>query len=229
MDSMTRRVPKKERAPRGSLTPARIIEAGLAVLARAGIAGVGIRSVAQELGVAPMSLYRHVENHEALLLLLQRHVLTPPEGLPAEGGSWRQRLRALLHGARAQLRRYPRAVVFFHSENFHQPSASLAVEHALKCLSEAGLQEEQQAKISATLWMYTVGSVLAEQAECAAWPGEDIPLERRESWVSELTQKVGAVAPRVTSMAPRWSALNHEQVFHEGLELLLSGILLRAE
>jgi AcrR family transcriptional regulator len=217
---------KGARAPRGSLTEKRIVAAALAVLARDGLEGVTMRGVAQEIGTAPMSLYRHLRGRDALIELLRRHVMAPAAAAavrPATG-TWRRRLRTLLHEARAHLRRHRGAVALFDSENFRQPAASAAVEHALECLTVAGLDATRAARTSAALWMYTVGAVLAEQSAAAAWPGEDVARARRARWVTATQATLRRDAPRVAAMVPRWSALSHDRVFAEGLELLLAGV-----
>src|SRR3982750_2947020 len=52
--------------PRG-LTLARIVDAGIQVATRDGLAAVSMSRVAGELGAAPMSLYRHVSAKDELL------------------------------------------------------------------------------------------------------------------------------------------------------------------
>lgn len=57
-----------QRAP--DLSRARIVEAAIAIADDEGTAGLTMRTVAKELGVATMSLYRHVANKELLLELM---------------------------------------------------------------------------------------------------------------------------------------------------------------
>src|SRR5262249_15414233 len=105
-----------------------------------------------------------------------------------------------------------------------QPAASWAVEQALACLAAAGLDAEGAARTAAALWTYTLGAVLAEQSAAAAWPGEELVLARRARWSSDMQSVLGAVAPRVAAMLPRWLALSHDAVFATGLDLLVAGI-----
>ena len=72
--------------------------------------------------------------------------------------------------------------------------------------------------------MYVVGSVLSEQSTAAAWPGEEISAPRRKAWVAEMRHEVAGVAPRVAAETATWSGLSHDEVFAEGLELLLAGL-----
>jgi AcrR family transcriptional regulator len=215
---------RKRRTPRGSLTRDRIVSAALALLARDGLAGVTMRGVAEELGAAPMSLYRHVGGHASLLELLRERVTTTEVPTPVLTGGWRDTLRGLLDGARAQLRRHPGAVVLFHSDNFRHPPAPQAVERALACLVEAGVPAAKLASTSAALWMFTVGSVLAEQSSAAAWPGEELGPTRRRPWLAAMRSELAASAPRVAAQTASWAALSHDEVYAEGLELLLAGI-----
>ncbi|MFD9125151.1 TetR/AcrR family transcriptional regulator [Kitasatospora sp. NPDC059571] len=60
--------------PRQPLTREGIVEAGVRVLDREGLAGVTMRAVAQELDTGPASLYAHVSNKDELLELMLEHI-----------------------------------------------------------------------------------------------------------------------------------------------------------
>jgi AcrR family transcriptional regulator len=218
---MARKALPKTRAKRNSLTEARLVAAALAVLERHGVEGLTMRGVARELGTGPMSLYRHVRDRAALIELVRRHVMAPPQApSSSDAGSWQEMLRALLHDARARLRRHRGAVGLFDSDNFEQPAASIAVERALECLELAGLGPARAARVAASLWMYTVGSVLAEQSSAAAWPSEELSPARRARWAEQMQ----SATPRIAAAVTRWTALDHDEVFEQGLDLFLAGI-----
>ena len=99
---------KQADAPAGqpALGPDRILQATLALIDAEGLAAFNIRELASALGVAPAAVYWHVPNRDALLsgviALALRDVAAE---LPA--GPWQSRLRGLLQGFRAALRRHP--------------------------------------------------------------------------------------------------------------------------
>jgi AcrR family transcriptional regulator len=206
------------------LTEERIVNAALAVLAREGLGGVGIRSVARQLRTPPMSLYRHVRDQRALVELLRRRVTEQPSATSAEG-SWQQRLTTLLLSARGLLRRHQGAVALFDSQTFEQPGAFFPVELALEALTEAGLTPEAAASTAATLWAYVVGSVVAEASRVAAWPGAELGVGKRAAWVERLRSTTQVRAPRVAGALLVWASLDHDAVFVRGLELLLQGLV----
>src|SRR5215470_7436204 len=76
----------------GALTPVRIAAAGVAIADAEGLGAVSMRRVASELGVATMSLYRHVQDKDGLLLQMLDAVFRdvgPPADPPA---GWRPRV-----------------------------------------------------------------------------------------------------------------------------------------
>lgn len=99
-DAPPRRV---ERSPNRPLTTDRIVRAGVAVADAEGLPAVSMRRLAAELGVGPMSLYRHLSGREELEQLLVRSVFRA-NPLPEPGPpGWRARLELV---CRVQWRAY---------------------------------------------------------------------------------------------------------------------------
>jgi AcrR family transcriptional regulator len=91
----------------------RIMRAALSVADRDGPSSFTMRAVADELGVTPAALYRHVADKKDLIALLVDAVVTEHE-LPEPTGDWREdlwllartiRQMSLAHPAVAELRR----------------------------------------------------------------------------------------------------------------------------
>ena len=70
------------RGPRPALSLDRIVATAIAVADRDGLAALSMARLAQELGSAPMSLYRHVANKDELLVFMQDAAPGPPPALP---------------------------------------------------------------------------------------------------------------------------------------------------
>ena len=77
---------------RARLNRERVLRAAVAVADAGGIGSLTIRSLAQELGVKPMSLYHHVANKEEILDGIVDIVFSEIE-LPSVGGDWRSEMR----------------------------------------------------------------------------------------------------------------------------------------
>ena len=83
--------PRRQSGGEGGLTPERIVAAGIAIADAEGLVAVSMRRVASELGVATMSLYRHVQDKDDLLLQMMdaalrdwRFPADPPAGWRAQ-------------------------------------------------------------------------------------------------------------------------------------------------
>src|SRR5688500_6599938 len=73
--------------PRPSLDQASIVGAALRLADRDGLEGVKMSSIAAEVGMAAMSLYRYVGSKEELLILMAD--AATPEPPPIDGRPWR--------------------------------------------------------------------------------------------------------------------------------------------
>src|SRR6266481_8370899 len=96
---MTESIEARERqiaapAARRPLTRERILQTGLQLIDQQGLEAFTMRKLAQELGVDPMSIYRHVENKDALLDGVAE-VLWGEVELPGSGAGWEELLRSM--------------------------------------------------------------------------------------------------------------------------------------
>jgi AcrR family transcriptional regulator len=85
---------------------AQIIELGRRHLATEGAAGLSLRAVARDLGMVSSAVYRYVASRDDLLTLLLVDAYSEladavDSAAAAAGGSWRDRLLAMAHAARA--------------------------------------------------------------------------------------------------------------------------------
>ena len=84
----------RRRASEGELTRERIVRAAIAIADAEGMAEVSMRRVATGLGVATMSLYRHVPGKDDLVLLMIDAALGEERPARSVAGSARRRYRA---------------------------------------------------------------------------------------------------------------------------------------
>ena len=92
--------------PRPPLSRERVLGAAVALADEAGIHAVSMRRLAQDLGVVPMALYKHVANKEELLDGMV-DVIVGEIDPPADGADWKDAIRRRILSARQSLLRHP--------------------------------------------------------------------------------------------------------------------------
>ncbi|MFJ9518541.1 TetR/AcrR family transcriptional regulator [Kitasatospora sp. NPDC101801] len=115
---MTRQPEAARRAP---LSRDRVLRAAVALADAIGIDALSMRRLAQELGVVPMALYKHVANKEQLLDGMVDFVLDEI-GPPAPGPDWRPAVRARILTARSALLGHPWAARVIQSRTAPTPA-----------------------------------------------------------------------------------------------------------
>ena len=121
-----------------------------------------MRALADALGTAPMSLYRHVRSKDDLskaivAIVLERHDFT----LPARG-PWTDRVAAWMHALRAQLLRSPAVVSILMQHGHYAPALLRATNVLLRLLREAGFERPDAVRASREIMWSTLGFVSAE-------------------------------------------------------------------
>ena len=91
---------------REPLSRERILAAAVALADREGVDALSMRRVAQELGVVPMALYKHLENKEELLGGMLDVVVGEIDA-PRTDTDWKTAVRERILSARAALLRHP--------------------------------------------------------------------------------------------------------------------------
>src|SRR3954469_6748670 len=91
------------------LSRERVLRTAVEIADAGGIGALTIRSLAQALGVKPMSVYHHVANKEQILDGIVALVFAEIE-LPSADGEWRAEIRRRSESARTVLRRHPWAI-----------------------------------------------------------------------------------------------------------------------
>ena len=146
---------------RRGLTRAEILDTALALADDDGFAAVGMRAVAQRLGVTPMALYRHVGDKEALLDGLVERLLTEvdvpgPEQAPVD------RLLASAASLRAVARRHPEAFGLLLARRAATPGALDARDAVLAALVEAGVARDDVGRLERILSTFVIGFAASE-------------------------------------------------------------------
>lgn len=198
---MARRVEQRPRAEWGTITRDKLVWAALEEIRAGRYEDLTIRSLAAKLGVAPMSLYRHVSSRDDLLEAVTDHLLAEswrPQEDPADARLWigaaALRLRRLLVAEPAAL----------HTALIHpltMPAALDRRQAMLAVLELAGVGAADQAW--AAVQTYVVGFAAIEAG--------------RARWLAEHDRT-----------GPDWLAdMTSDRQFAHGLESLLDGLGIR--
>lgn len=84
-----------------------VLDAGLALLQALGPQGFGLRPLARQLGITPMSVSHHVGDQQALMRALVERVHGQPLPPPGDGLGPVRRIQALLAGYMERVRQHP--------------------------------------------------------------------------------------------------------------------------
>ena len=96
----------KNAQARVGLSRDRILETAVALADEGGVEAASMRKIAQEMGVVPMALYKHVSSKEDLLDGMVDAVISEIDP-PMEGAPWKAAIRERILSARRVLLRHP--------------------------------------------------------------------------------------------------------------------------
>jgi AcrR family transcriptional regulator len=107
--------------PRVPLSRERVLRAAVALADHGGVDALSMRRLAQELGVVPMALYKHVANKDELLDGMIDVVVGEIDP-PAGGTDWKTAIRRRVLSARGALLRHPWASRVMESRSEPTPT-----------------------------------------------------------------------------------------------------------
>lgn len=131
------------RGPRRALTVDQVVEAAITLADREGLDALTMRSLAQQLGVAAMSVYTYVPGRAELLDLMLDHVYAGMPRTATDGAPWRERVRAVADENRALYRHHPWAADVSTLRPPLGPGQLAKYEHELTALDGLGLTDVQ--------------------------------------------------------------------------------------
>jgi AcrR family transcriptional regulator len=195
-----------------SLTPPTIAAAALAVTDRAGVAGLSMRAVADELGVGTMSLYRYVSGRDELEALLVDAVLAGVD-LAVPRAPWQDRLTTLVERVRAAIADHP-AVAPLLLARRQSSAASLAwAEAMLTALDDGGLRGAERALAFRAVLSYLFGAIQVEHLGALGGPG-----------TAAIAALPADTYPLLADTAGHARRIAPAEEFRRGLALLLRGL-----
>ncbi|MET8909426.1 TetR/AcrR family transcriptional regulator [Micromonospora sp. NPDC004551] len=212
--------------PRPSLDLGRIVDAAIRIADRDGLEGVKMSSVASEVGMATMSLYRYVGSKDELLIAMADAAAPEPPAL--DGRAWRDYLTDWTRANRDFLLGRPWLLALGQHTPPAGPRALRWLDRALAALAGTGLGPGERVNIATTLTGYaSQQAALAHALNVAAAGGPIAGLAEYGDILAEvldpatypaLTEAVGANA---FGAGAEWI---DDADFTFGLDLLLDGI-----
>lgn len=150
----------RERVP---LSRDRVLSGAITVADAGGIGGLTIRTLAQELGVKPMSVYHYVANKDEIIDGIVDLVYAEID-LPVPGGDWRGEMRRRAHSARRVLGNHPWATPLLQSRRNPGPATLRHHNAFIATLRTAGFSVRLTAHAFALIDSYVFGFALSENA-----------------------------------------------------------------
>jgi len=209
------------------LTRERIVAAAIRVADAEGLAQLSMRRIATELGTAPMSLYRHVNGKDELLVSMMDSVLgeDPLPARPPEG--WRAQLELSSRMQWQGFRRHPwLAPALSITRPQLIPNGMRHTEWALRALDGLGLTIQEMMHVHITLFSHVRGLALNLEAEAQA--EQDSGLTSDE-WMQTQEHGFRVIAgtgdfPLLNRLVNSDMELDLDQLFEFGLGRLLDGL-----
>ncbi|PSK64301.1 Tetracycline repressor protein class E [Micromonospora sp. MH33] len=126
---------------RAPLSRDRILRAAIALADLAGIESLSMRNLAQDLGVVPMALYKHVANKDELLGGMIDVVVGEIDP-PVPDADWKHAVRRRILSAREVLRRHPWAPLAIESRNMATPAILAYLDSMVAAFRAGGLSAD---------------------------------------------------------------------------------------
>lgn len=180
---------------------------------RDGLAALSMRTVAAELGVGTMSLYRYVsDRHQLEGLVVDRVVGGVDLKLPA-GASWKDRIIILAERVREAVNFHPEMVPLLMTHRHSSRSIMRCAEVFLDALTEAGFSGRGRVIALRMLLSYIVGALQAQHLGPLPGPGTVI-----------LSQLPVEEFPLLSETATSARAVSPEEEFRGGVDMVLQGL-----
>jgi len=216
---MAQQVDAWRRAP---LSRDRVLLAAVALADAAGIDSLSMRQLAQELGVVPMALYKHVANKDELLDGMVDIVVGEVDP-PARDTDWRSSVRQRILSARQALLHHPWASRVIESRNTPTPVVLDYLDSMIGMFRQGGFSVDLTHHV-----MHTLGSRVLGFTQELFDDSQRLDPQTREMMFREMAGRY----PHVTELA---MAVAHDErsvvgqgcddqfEFEFALDLLLDG------
>jgi TetR/AcrR family tetracycline transcriptional repressor len=198
----------------------KVVRAALHLLDKVGLEGLTLRKLASELHVQAPALYWHFKNKQELLDEMATRVLVDSidRMVPGEHGDWRQ--WALYFGLemRRMLLRHRDGAKMFSGTYLTDDSVFESMEVTLRRFVDAGFSARDAMCAFKTIYSYTVGFTIEEQAVLPK-PGKRDPRY-------DLTRRAQRIDPKrfPLALAAGQEMYDFDERFESGLQVIIRGL-----
>jgi AcrR family transcriptional regulator len=221
------------------LTRERILAEAIAIADAEGLEAVSMRAVAGRCGVAPMSLYRHVEGKDELLMAMSDSVYGELSHDDDETGPWRERIETIMRGLWRVHRSHPwLGRVHPLTRPLPLPNLLGTGDRLLGALSGLGLPPKAQFDVHVLLYSHIVGLAANFEREDEAVSDTGLTAEEWTDLQYTPTVNGEGIMNRYPHFAklfghfgslPEGYDMDLDEMFALGLGLLLDGIAALAQ
>jgi AcrR family transcriptional regulator len=208
---------------RVTLSRDRVLLAAVALADDAGIESLSMRRLADELGVVPMALYKHVANKEELLDGMIDVVVTEIDP-PVPGIDWKSGVRQRILSARQALQRHPWASPVIESRKNATPVLLEYMDSMIGIFRAGGLSVNITHHV-----MHTMGSRLLGFTQELFNDSQSVDPEMKAIMIREMGRKYPYVAEIAGAASHDGESIvgqgcDDQFEFEFALDLLLDGI-----
>ncbi|HKX66491.1 MAG TPA: TetR/AcrR family transcriptional regulator C-terminal domain-containing protein [Intrasporangium sp.] len=209
---------RRSRGQPAGLSRDRIADAAVDLVDRHGLAAFGVRRLAAELGVDPMSIYNHIKGKAALLDAISEAVVTEATAASAAWpDDWMDVAREMARGYRDMAIRHPRVFPLLATRAQTSATALEAVERLTAAMRRAELADQTIADAPLVLFGFLNGYLLATLKTDPV--GADEPATG-----AAQPDFYPAHYPTLASLSPLQAGFGGDTEFERMLETVLSGI-----
>ena len=215
--------PSKRPTRRTALTVDAIVSAAIEVLDEAGVAGLSMRRVADQLGTGAASLYAHVSGKDELLELVFDELVGQVPLPEPDPTIWREQVRQMLRDLRAVLISHRDAALAGLGRIPTTPKALFAAERLAATLRAGGLSDRVIALGLDQLTLYV--SAEAFETGLMEYGGNPEDVQRYYEEVHAFYIRLPADRfPVLASIVDDITGPDGDERFEFGLDLLIAGL-----
>ena len=198
-----------------------VVRTALRVLDDVGLDGLTLRRIASELGVQPPALYWHFKNKQELVDEMAAAVLadTVRDFAPGADAGWEEWALQFGHALRRMLLGHRDGAKVFSGTYLTDTDLYRPMEAALRTFTDAGFSLAGATGGMMTIYCYTVGFAIEEQAVHPR-PGEPDP--RYD--VARRAERLDAETLPLARAAGQELFTGFDERFTRGLQLIIAGL-----
>jgi AcrR family transcriptional regulator len=199
-----------------SISTERLTAAAIEVIDRDGLPALSMRTVATQLGLSTMALYRYVQDRNELELLVVDGVLAALDTTPPPPAAWPEQIKTMADRVRRTVGGHPGVVPLLARHRERSISTLRWAETVLTILTEAGFTGADRVVALRALTSYLNGAIQLQHLGALSGPG-----------TTTIAQLPPGDFPLMAETATTASGIGPEEEFTGGLDLLLAGLVHR--